>query len=195
LRWWQSIESAPTGPAPRYPGRATVLAMDYAAANPLDVDASFRHIMSLSPTPVTIVTAGTPDGPQGIVIGSFVSVSLDPPLVGFFVGKWTQMWLPMNQAAGYCVNVLSDGQAALSETFTRHDIDRFAGVAWDQVDNGAPALSGAVAWISAEPYSVTDAGDHDLILLRVTGLREGSGAGPLVYHLGQYSAVQRPSER
>ena len=169
--------------------------MDYAAAQPLDVDASFRHIMSLSPTPVTIVTADTPEGPQGVVIGSFVSVSLDPPLVGFFVGKWTRMWLPMNQASGYCVNVLADGQAALSERFTRHDIDRFADVDWGPIDNDAPALSGAVAWISAEPYSVTDAGDHDLILLRVTGLREGSAAGPLVYHCGQYSAVDRTTER
>lgn len=165
--------------------------MDYAAAQSLDVETSFRHVMSLSPTPVTIVTAATAEGPQGIVIGSFVSVSLEPALVGFFVGKWTRMWLPMNRAAGYCVNVLAAGQADLSERFTRHDIDRFAGIDWEPTDKGSPALAGAVAWIDAAPYSVTDAGDHDLILLEVTGLREGEPVGPLVYHRGQYSAVER----
>jgi flavin reductase (DIM6/NTAB) family NADH-FMN oxidoreductase RutF len=165
--------------------------MDYSAAHSLEVNASFRHIMSLSPTPVTIVTATTSDGPQGIVIGSFVSVSLEPALIGFFVGKWTRMWAPMSQAAAYCVNVLADGQADLSERFTRHDIDRFAGVDWEPAEDGSPALSGAVAWISTKPYSVTDAGDHDLILMEVTGLREGEMAGPLVYHRGQYSGVAR----
>ena len=164
--------------------------MKYSAASALDVVDDFRHIMSLSPTPVTIITADTDEGPQGIVIGSFVSVSLDPPLVGFFVGKWTRMWQPMNEAKAYCVNILAEEQAHLSKLFITHGVDRFAEAKWEAVGNGAPGLDDAVAWIEARPYSVTDAGDHDLVLLEVTGLRSGGDADPLIYHRGQYSAVQ-----
>lgn len=146
--------------------------------------------MSLSATPVTIITAAEDQGPQGIVIGSFVSVSLEPPLVGFFVGKWTRMWQPMNEAKSFCVNILAEDQVDLSTLFITHDVDRFAGAGWEAAGNGAPALAGAVAWIEAKLYSVTDAGDHDLVLLEVTALREGRDVGPLIYHHGRYSAVR-----
>jgi len=165
----------------------------YSAATELNVIDDFRHVMSLSPTPVTIVTADTDEGPQGIVIGSFVSVSLEPPLVGFFVGKWTRMWQPMNDAKAYCVNILAENQSQLSKLFITHDVDRFAEADWDQAGNGAPGLAGVVAWIEANLFSITDAGDHDLVLLEVTGLRAGEEQDPLIYHRGQYSTV-RPAD-
>jgi len=149
----------------------------------------FRAVMSLSPTPVTIVTASGDDGPQGIVIGSFVSVSLEPPLIGFFVGRSTNMWEPMSDAGAYCVNLLAEDQEALSALFTSDFVDRFNETEWEPVDNGAPGLTGAIAWIEASPYSVTAAGDHILILLEVTALRSGRDTGPLVYHRGSYTGV------
>jgi len=171
---------------------ATVHSVKYSSAKELNVADDFRHVMSLSPTPVTIITADTDDGPQGIVIGSFVSVSLEPALVGFFVGKWTRMWQPMNEAKAYCVNILGEDQSNLSTLFITHGIDRFGQAAWGAAGNGAPGLDGAVAWIEANLYSITDAGDHDLVLLEVTGLRSGRELDPLIYHRGQYSTV-RPS--
>lgn len=163
--------------------------MKYSVASGLDVTTGFRHVMSLSPTPVTVVTAISPAGPEAVVIGSFVSVSLDPTLVGFFVGKQTRMWLPMADAEAFCVNILAEDQGPLSELFVTHDIDRFAMADWEGGDNGAPALGDAVAWVEGKPHSVTDAGDHDLILLEVTGLRQGRDVGPLIYHHGRYSGV------
>ena len=149
----------------------------------------FKAVMSLSPTPVTIVTANGADGPQGIVIGSFVSVSLEPPLIGFFVGRSARMWEPMATAGGYCVNVLAEDQEALSTLFAGNWADRFKEAEWEAVGNGAPGLMGAVAWIEAAPYSVTAAGDHNLILLEVTALTSGRDTGPLVYHRGRYGGV------
>jgi len=156
----------------------------------------FKAVMSLSPTPVTIVTASGDDGPQGIVIGSFVSVSLEPALIGFFVGRTTQMWEAMADAGAYCVNVLGEDQEGLSVLFTSDWVDRFKETDWEPVGNGAPGLTGAIAWIEAAPFSVTAAGDHNLILLEVTALRPGRDTGPLVYHRGGYTRLSlgRPSE-
>ena len=54
---------------------------------PADDPGRFRHVLGHYPTGVTVVTAKEPDGtPVGMVIGSFTSVSLDPPLVAFFPG-------------------------------------------------------------------------------------------------------------
>ena len=163
--------------------------MNYSSAVALDASADFRHVMSLAPTPVTVVTAMSDQGPQGIVIGSFVSVSLEPPLVGMFLGKGTRMWQPMNEASAFCINVLAEDQAHVSRLFVTEGVDRFAHVDWEPAGNGAPGLDGAVAWVEAEPHSMTDAGDHDLVLLEVTALRQGREMGPLAYQLGQYVRV------
>jgi flavin reductase (DIM6/NTAB) family NADH-FMN oxidoreductase RutF len=52
----------------------------------IDTD-EFRRVLGHFPTGVTVVTACDGNGPVGMAIGSFASVSLDPPLVAFFVAK------------------------------------------------------------------------------------------------------------
>ncbi len=168
--------------------------MKYAIASELDVSNDFRHVMSLSPTPVTVVTAITETGPEAVVIGSFVSVSLEPALIGFFVGKTTQMWQPMKDADAFCVNILAEHQGPVSNLFISHDTDRFAASAWEPGSNGAPCLDDVIAWIECTPYSITDAGDHDMILLEVTALRQGADIGPLTYHRGRYSGASRSDD-
>ena len=48
---------------------------------------AYRQVLGRSPTGVTLVTGMDGDEPLAIVIGSFVSVSMDPPLVGFLTGS------------------------------------------------------------------------------------------------------------
>ena len=47
----------------------------------------YRKVLGRYPTGVTLVTAMDGEDPVAMVIGSFVSVSMDPPLVGFLPGK------------------------------------------------------------------------------------------------------------
>ena len=42
--------------------------------------ADFRKVLGHFPTGVMVVTGATDEGPAGMAIGSFASVSLDPPL-------------------------------------------------------------------------------------------------------------------
>ncbi|MFX8512227.1 flavin reductase family protein, partial [Acinetobacter baumannii] len=45
----------------------------------------FRSVLGAYPTGVAVITAVDADGRRhGLVVGSFTSISLDPPLVGFF---------------------------------------------------------------------------------------------------------------
>ena len=73
-----------------------------------DIDPKFfRQVMGQVPTTVTVVTAMVDDAPIAMVIGSFVSVSLDPPLAGFFCTNGSYSWEQLKKADVIGVNAVS----------------------------------------------------------------------------------------
>ena len=70
----------------------------------------YRKVLGRYPTGVTLVTSTGADGPVGMIIGSFVSVSLDPPLIGFLPGKGSRTWPLIEPTGVFCVNVLAENQ-------------------------------------------------------------------------------------
>ena len=69
--------------------------------------ARFRQVLGHFPTGVTVITAGSGSDKVGLAIGSFFSVSLDPPLVGFCAGKSSSSWPGIREAGRFCVNILA----------------------------------------------------------------------------------------
>jgi len=149
----------------------------------------FRTVLGHVPTPVVVVTAMGEGGPLGLAIGSFTSVSLDPLLVGFFPARTSTSWAAIRPVGVFCVNVLADDQTDVSRTFAARGVDRFAGVTWHPAPSGAPILDGAVAWIDCLLDDELDAGDHALVLGRVTALDLGRDAHALVFHRGDYTST------
>ena len=134
----------------------------------------YRQVLGHLPTGVVIVTGlDTQAHPIGVTIGSFVSVSLDPPFVGFFIGK-SRSWPDISKGTLFCANVLSDAQTELCWRFAKDPVDgatnRFDGLEWQKSSNGSPILSGILASIDCTVESVTQAGDHQFVLGRVTSL-------------------------
>src|SRR3954447_2810958 len=81
-------------------------------------EAKFRQVLGHYPTGVVVVTATGPDGrPAGLAIGSFTSVSLDPPLVAFFPGKSSSSWSRIESAGTFCVNILGEDQEDICRVF------------------------------------------------------------------------------
>jgi len=110
----------------------------------------FRQVLGQVPTSVVVVTGFDTDGaPQGITIGSFVSVSLDPPLVGFLPGVTSRTWAGISAAKKFTVNVLAANQGELCWRFAKESDDRFAGVDWSPSENGCPRLAGSIVVIDA----------------------------------------------
>src|SRR3546814_2223086 len=76
--------------------------------------ATFRKILGHYPTGVCAITAMSDTGiPSAMVVGSFTSVSLDPPLVAFLPDKSSTSWPKIEASGRFCVNVLGDNQEAL----------------------------------------------------------------------------------
>jgi flavin reductase (DIM6/NTAB) family NADH-FMN oxidoreductase RutF len=147
----------------------------------------FREVLGQYPTGVCVVTAAPGEGPAaGFVVGSFTSVSLDPPLVAFFPDKKSTSWPRIAPAGHFCVNILSADQEHLCRRFASKAEDKFAGVDTRTASTGAPILDGVVAWIDCELESVADAGDHYIVLGRVRELQIETGALPLLFFQGGY---------
>ncbi|MYB28772.1 MAG: flavin reductase family protein [Acidimicrobiaceae bacterium] len=152
----------------------------------------FRRVLGHYPTGVTVVTATCPTGPEGLTIGSFTSVSLDPPLVSFCPGHDSDSWARMRDVGSFCVNVLSDEQAGMSTTFASKAEDKFRGVVTRVEATGAPVIEGCLAWIDCRVEAVHTTGDHDIVVGRVVALGAAGGesaSGPLVFFKGAYGQV------
>ena len=154
----------------------------------------FRDAMRHYPTGVAVVTATTPThGPVGMVVGSFTSVSLDPPLVAFMPQRDSPTFALLRTVTSFCVNVLSADQEPLCRRFAAGGPHKFTGVNWHPAPSGAPVLEGAVAWIDCEHDSIIEAGDHYIVIGRVEAVDVARPALPLLFFQGGYGRFTLPS--
>jgi flavin reductase (DIM6/NTAB) family NADH-FMN oxidoreductase RutF len=151
-----------------------------------------REVMGHFASGVTVVTALTVDGPIGFTCQSFSSLSLEPPLVVFAPGRASRTWPLLRGIGRFCINVLAEGQDAVSRNFARSGVDRFAGVRWRPSAHGSPVLDDVVAWIDGELWAEYDGGDHTLAVARVLDLGADADRRPLLYHRGSYGLLQEP---
>ncbi|MCR2783428.1 MULTISPECIES: flavin reductase [unclassified Microbacterium] len=158
------------------------------AVSPIDAP-SFRTVLGHFPTGVCVVTAIDAAGtPVGMAVGSFTSVSLDPPLVAFLPDRSSTTFPRIRDAVSFCVNVLAADQEPVCRTFASRGADKFATVSWRPAPSGAPILDGVVAWIDCVPDTLHEAGDHYICIGRVTDLAVENPTLPLLFFQGGYGA-------
>jgi len=149
----------------------------------------YRRVLGYFPTGVTVIATHHEDRAVGLAVGSFFSVSLDPPLVGFCVGHQSSS-LPTIEASGhFVVNVLADTQADICSIFAGKSDDKFQGVDWDPgPGHGSPRIAGSLAHIDCSLEQSIDAGDHKIVIGRVHALDVAADpdAGPLLFFKGGY---------
>jgi flavin reductase (DIM6/NTAB) family NADH-FMN oxidoreductase RutF len=151
--------------------------------------ARFRQVLGHFPTGVVVVTAIDGDEPVGLAIGSFSSVSLDPPLVGFFPDRSSTSWPRIERAGVFAVNILGEHQEDVCRTFASKGGDKFAGIGWKPGRSGSPIIDGVIAWIDCEIGVVVDAGDHFFVTGKVLDLDVAAEAGPLLFFRGGYGRL------
>lgn len=149
--------------------------------------ALFRQVLGSYPTGVCAITAlSANDAPVGMVVGTFTSVSLDPPLVGFLPDKKSSSWPQIEAAGRFCVNVLGSDQQQICRQVSARGDEKFAGVDYSVSENNLPIIAGAIARIECTIHSVIDAGDHWFVLGKVLGLEVTRDEDPMLFHRGRY---------
>ncbi len=147
----------------------------------------FREVLGQYPTGVCVITAAGDDSTRaGFVVGSFTSVSLDPPLVAFYPDRSSSSWPRIERVGRFCVNILSAEQEWVCRQFASKDGDRFQGIETRATGSGSPIIDGVVAWIDCEIADVHEAGDHFAVYGRVLDLNVENGSLPLLFFQGGY---------
>ena len=140
------------------------------------------------PTPVAVVTGDDGTETFGLTVGSLVSLSLDPPLVGVSVGKDSARHEPLRSAGSFAVSLLAADQAQLAQHFARSGVPPVA--LWEGVElapgEHGPLLVGALAWLQCRTWAEYDAGDHTLFVGEVLSTQLGRAGRGLVYRDSTY---------
>ena len=151
--------------------------------------AQLRRVFAAFPTGVAAVAAVVGGEPAGLAASSFVSVSLDPPLVSVCVAHTSTTWPALRGAGRLGISVLGDHQEQASRQLSSRDGKRFTGLDWRATAAGAVLLSEASAWFDCSLEQEIPAGDHDIVLLRVHDLG-ASEVMPLVFHGSGYRQLK-----
>ena len=167
------------------------------AASTTAVEArDFRRVLGRVPTSVAVVSTRGASGPVGMTVGSLTSVSLDPPLIAFFVNRGSQTMQVIQEAGVFCVNVLGQDQGEICRLFASSRRTEVGPEAWDSCCTGAPRLRDALAWLECTVDSVFDAGDHLGVMGRVQHLTDAPGTqNPLVFYRGSLCRLHAASAR
>lgn len=154
----------------------------------------FRRVMGAFPTGVVVVTATDEEGNAlAMTVGSFVSVSLDPPLVGFLPTKTSSSWAALKgSGTRFGVNVLGNTQEDVCRAVARRKTDKLEGFDWSLSPLGNPRLADAIAFIDCDTENIFDGGDHDIVIGRVHSLETVKNNLPLLFFRGGYGSF-RPS--
>jgi len=150
-----------------------------------------RSLMRLFPSGVCVVTADADGDRIGTTIGSLVSLSLDPPLVGVSVGKDVALQELLRASGLFGVSILRGDQSAVASHFARGipPIGLWSGIETRTGETGALLLADALAWLECRIWADYDAGDHTLFIGEVAALEEGEPAPALVYREHGYLSV------
>ena len=147
-----------------------------------------REVMRRFPAPVAVVTTALEGERFGLTVGSFVSLSLEPTLVGISIGKESSSHEPIRRAGGWSASLLSGAQADVAQHFARSGIPPVA--LWNGVDvrdgSRGPLVNEALAWLECRTLSEHDAGDHTIFVGEVESTELGRSGPGLVYRGGEY---------
>ena len=147
-------------------------------------------------TGVTVVTTFHGGAPRGITVNALSSVSLGPPLVMIALDRRRFITPMVHATRRYAVNVLGEGQQALSDCFAGAEVtpdrDAFCGASWTAGELGLPLLEGAIATLECDVVERFSVGDHDLFIGRVEAVTNPEQHPmPLLYYRRRYLRIER----
>jgi flavin reductase (DIM6/NTAB) family NADH-FMN oxidoreductase RutF len=138
------------------------------------------------PAGVAVLSVDADGERLGLTVGTAVSLSLEPPLVGVSVARQAAMHELLRRAGAFALSLLAGDQDAVAQHFARGvpPVAHWHGIEWHDGTTGAPLLDGALGWVEARVESELATGDHTFFVGAVAAVERGRG-GPALVHVGQ----------
>lgn len=152
-----------------------------------------KEVMRLLPYPVTVITVAAGKRKRGITIGTFTSLSLDPPLVSFNVTSDSQMYELLEMAERFVVHIPGAGQQKLCTRFAlsdQSDDEQFEDISYNQKPGYPPILNHVIAEIHCNIFRLIKAGDHSITIGEVDLIKRNRDELSILYCNGTYQSLE-----
>lgn len=148
---------------------------------------TFRDAMGSFTTGVCVLGAKRRDGTLvGMTVNSFTSVSLNPPLVLVCLGSESPRSRALIDPGRFAISMLAVDQRSIASQLAQPGEGLVPQTGWREGENGSPVLEGAAAIVECDVETIHPAGDHMIVIGRVTHVDFDPGCEPLVYFRGGY---------
>jgi len=147
--------------------------------------------MRAFPSGLAVVSVDLAGERVGLTVGSLVSLSLEPPLVGVAVSRQAALHELLRAAGRFGVSLLSGDQGRVAQHFARGvpPIAMWHGIGWRPGVTGVPLLDGALGWIECDVRAEHATGDHTFFVGNVVAVERGRPAPALVYVEQRYASA------
>lgn len=154
----------------------------------------YRKVMGRIPTSVVAITGIDETGEElGFIVGTFASLSLEPPLVTFSVAETSSTWPRIRRSQHFSANVLAGPGSEVCSALSRKGPGKFDGLRYETGETGVPHLLDSVAWIDCTLQAEVVVGDHFMVVGGVTAMTAADGQ-PLLFQGGEFGRYTGPSE-
>lgn len=153
---------------------------------------ALKKAMRQLPSPVAIATAAIGKKKRGITIGSFTSLSLDPPLISFNIDRDAQMHPLITRATHFAIHLPEPNQAYLCDHFAtsgQSGAEQFKEIENSRSAYGSPILRNITTVIQCRAYDQIKTGDHSIIIGEVVEVRQDNTNARLLYYDRSYRSV------
>ncbi len=147
----------------------------------------FLEGMSRAACTVSVVTTDGHAGRAGITVSAMCSVSADTPTPSLLVcvHRESETNRAIRENGTFCVNVLRDEHAFISDTFAgRTSVSgeaKFACAEWTRGQSGAPLLVNALVSFECELKNTLEWGSHHVLIGELLDIEVNDQASPLIY--------------
>ena len=135
------------------------------------------------PAGVAVVTVDADGERLGLTVGTLVSLSIEPPLIGISIARAAALHELLREAGGFAVSLLAAGQEAVAQHFARGvpPIAHWHGIEFREGNHGAPLLEDALGWIECSLWAEWPVGDHTFFAGEALECALGAAKPPLLY--------------
>ena len=146
--------------------------------SPTTLREAFGHF----PAGVIAIAAEIDGARVGLAASTFVPVSLEPPLVSFCVQNTSETWPKLKELPHLGISVLGESHDEAARTLAAKTGDRFAGLRTVSTETGAVFVEGTSVWLESSIEQLIPAGDHTIVILRVSDITVHADVPPIVFH-------------
>lgn len=149
----------------------------------------YRAVLRHLPTGVAAIcsTNAVTGAQNGMIVGTFASLSMEPALVTFSVTHTSTSWPKISEAGTFSISLLAEDQQQVCRALSAKGEDKLSDVRWSESACGTPHIHGSVAWFDCRIEQQFVAGDHVVVIASVLEMTPGEG-NPLIFHGGRFGS-------